>query len=864
MKKIILLCFLSLFSALFITMGCGGNEKIEKNVNCGDEINLLEFFNDSDSILNAKFFGIDGKEIAIENGVVYLSSIGEYKLVLNSGTTYIFSCKDLEGPIAVLKNQASVVYKGDFVNTDLSFVDRAGADVVSSNILVTFNGESVEVKDNKFLAECSGEYLITVNATDENGNNYVTEIKIESIETVYGKGIYVIPEQDDAGVIVSREKYLEGENAGKYRTVIRKDYYDTGFGYLTIKATVDAGLKPNTYYGLAITVDSEHDSWCYYNPDNEWLTKKSAPTVNFTVKTDEKGEFYKRWWTYHSYSSYYDFSSVTFHEYAYGQGIDLKLSPVNATSLVQKDEEILSGADAGKYIKTLTVNKGDFFVMNVSATAEANLAPNSSYRVNMTIDTDGEYPAVYEIHTIDGVDYNDWFIDKDNSLLSFKITTDNNGAFAQSYRVYVRSVSSYVKFSKIDFALFNGYVYGDGIDVEMKPTDLSKMTAVDEEITSGEDAGKLCKKIIVRGGSFFRLKINVSKNRGLLPEQGYIMRVKLLTDGDYPAVYEAHRTDGVEYNDWFIDKDNPYFEVKVTTDKDGQIKKEWQVYVNGKCSYVKTASVEFIEFNGYAYGEGIDLTVEPKTKDLTVVDELLDKNSGNHLFIKRLNRKSSNFALLSVSANKDAGLMPNSAYLLTITATCDGVYPAYYQEKDEWHINTEKTQFNVYVYTDDSGEFNISWNTYFRTGTYVKFTAIDLEHINYAYPLGVYINPNCSFGVVEGQEITEGVDVGKKVVVLKKDASIEGASKLTISAVKQAGLKANTTYTVRMRIDTDKDSFWAYYCTDNAWLVKQSEPYAEFEVTTDENGEFEKLFNKVYFGKNCTYAKFSEIIITEK
>ena len=59
-------------------------------------------------------------------------------------------------------------------------------------------------------------------------------------------------------------------------------------------------------------------------------------------------------------------------------------------------------------------------------------------------------------------------------------------------------------------------------------------------------------------------------------------------------------------------------------------------------------------------------------------------------------------------------------------------------------------------------------------------------------------------------------------------------------------------------------AFWAYYCTDNTWLVKQSSPYATFEITTDDNGEFVKTFNNVYFGKNCTYAKFSSITFEEK
>ena len=720
MKKNILIVLLLILSLLFISVGCA-NKDNKSVVNCGDEVDLTEFFGEEDSLLNAKFYDVNGKEIPIGNGIVYLNSLGEYKLVLKSGTTYVFSCEDLEGPIAALKDQPNVVYRGDSVSTETVFYDKAGSTVSSYELSVTYCGQSVEVADGKFIASERGDYLVTVNATDANGNSFKTEITVESIETVYGKGIYVMPEQDDAAVIVHREKYTDGENAGKYRTVIRKDFYDTGFGYLTIKATKDAGLKPNTYYGLTLRVDSEHDGWCYYNPDNEWLTKKSSPTVNFTVKTDENGEYFKRWWTYHSYSSYFDFSSVTFHEYVYGQGVDLVIKPVNTVDTVLSDQEILTGDNAGKYIKMLTVNKGNFFTMTITASAEAQLKANQNYMVNMTIDTDGAYPAVYEIHTNDGQEINDWFIDKDNSLLSFIVNTDQNGVFTKTYRVYVRGVSSFVKF----------------------------------------------------------------------------------------------------------------------------------------------ANIEFLPFSGYAYGQGVSLEITPK-EGLKVNEELLDKTANDGIFIKKLNRISSDFATLKVYVSSDAGLSANSEYKLTITAQCDGEYPAYYQPNDEWFIDKEKTQITATVYTDENGEFEIKWNTYFNKGTYVRFTDVSLEKQNSAYPLGVHIMPICGFGTVSEEPLSSGEDIGKKIIVINKESDSEGATKLTVSAVKAAGFKANTTYTVTMRIDTDKDSFWAYYCTDNTWLVKQSSPYATFEVTTDDNGEFIKTFNSVYFGKNCTYAKFSSIVFEEK
>ena len=68
-------------------------------------------------------------------------------------------------------------------------------------------------------------------------------------------------------------------------------------------------------------------------------SNKNSPNVNFTVKTDEQGEYYTRWWVFYSRSSYFDFSLVEFHEYAYGRGIDLTVEPKPlTTNLVAFDE----------------------------------------------------------------------------------------------------------------------------------------------------------------------------------------------------------------------------------------------------------------------------------------------------------------------------------------------------------------------------------------------------------------------------------------------------------------------------------------------------------------------------------------------
>ena len=592
MKKVFIILASAIVAVLFLIAGCGKNTQEKIVVNCGTELDVKIYFGDGDTVLNAEFYDTEGKLLPIGNGIFYLSELGEYKLVLKSGVEYIFCSEDREGPIATLNGQSSVVYKGDEVKVDLNFIDKAGSEVESYRVSVFKDEREIELSDGKFIASDTGFYVISVKATDSNGNELNTEIRIESIETVYGKGIYVIPEQDNADVKVSREKYVDGENAGKYRTVIRKDYYKTGFGYLTIKATEEAGLKPDTYYGLTIKVDSEYDSWCYYNPDNLWLTKKSSPQVQFTIKTDSNGEYCERWWTYHSYSSYFDFSQVSFHEFVYGQGVELNVKP-NGTNLETTEE-------------------------------------------------------------------------------------------------------------------------------------LSE--------------------------------------------------------------------DGVLYE-------------------------------------------------------------------------------------KRLNRHASGLATLSVSANKDAGLIANKEYVLTVIAECDGDYPAYYEvhkaadgitDVNDWFIDKDRNKIQTTVLTDGNGEFSVKWQTYFRSGTYVKFKSVNLNEFSLAYSEGLTIIPSYTFGTIVFDTLTDGEKAGKCIVVMEKLSNKDGKTALTLSADSRVGLQSNTTYLAEITIDTDKTNTSPYYSMNyGEWEVIQDEIEKnlytiKFEVVTDGNGEFSKSFDSVYFAKNCTYLKFREINFSKK
>ena len=587
MRKKWLLTFSMLFtvSLTFAFIGCNTvkKEQVEKRevANFATEINVSDYFGDGDSLINAKLYDTKGEKVQIKNGIVFFDELGEYKLVLQSGTTYVFEVVDKEGPVAVLKDQESVVYKGEQVRLDVEFIDRAGASVVDYDLAVTFGENEVSVTEGYFVAEELGVYTVTVDATDSVGNENTTVISIESMESVYGKGIYVIPEQENAGVVTYREKYAEGEHAGKYRTVVRKDYNDTGFGYLTVKATEEAGLKPNTYYGLALRIDSDNDNWCYYNPDNEWLTKKSSPNVNFTVKTDERGEYYTRWRVFYSRASYFDFSLAEFHEYAYGQGIDLTVAPKPLTTKLVAFDEL---NEDGLYIKGLKRSASDFATLTLQAKKEANLLPNTQYDVIITAECDGAYPAYYE-------PYEKWFIDKDRTEIKYTVTTDDNGEFTLKSNSYFRT-GTYVKFTGVTIEQTPESAYGEGIEI----TPLHGVATIGTELLKdGNNAGKQIVVMNKPNGKDGAGKLTVSASTavGLKANTVYVVTMEI----------EVDRTDGNASGNGYYDQGNawlakpnaPTCKFEITTDANGEFTKTFNTWWVGKSTFVKFKAITIAE-----------------------------------------------------------------------------------------------------------------------------------------------------------------------------------------------------------------------------------------------------------------------------
>lgn len=153
-----------------------------------------------------------------------------------------------------------------------------------------------------------------------NQGTYVdfTGIKlVANLGSVYGKGITVEPGYSVAVFDITHPKVTEGENAGKSYTRI-ENITISGFSKLTIQATQEAGLLPNTEYEVALDIAcGGTSSTAYYEEHsggNDFIVAAPGKTIKFTITTDENGAFTKSWSTIYvkTKTIYVEFTGIRF------------------------------------------------------------------------------------------------------------------------------------------------------------------------------------------------------------------------------------------------------------------------------------------------------------------------------------------------------------------------------------------------------------------------------------------------------------------------------------------------------------------------------------------------------------------------
>lgn len=203
---------------------------------------------------------------------------------------------------------------------------------------------------------------------------------------------------------------------------------------------------------------------------------------------------------------------------------------------------------------------------------------------------------------------------------------------------------------------------------------------------------------------------------------------------------------------------------------------------------------------------------------------------------------------------------------LTVTYKVDGIefdtQTVRYGQKAESLTVEDKTgyefnswQVNGVDYNFESGVTgNLTLTANYIEKTYVYGTGFDVT-------IGV---PACA--TLTEVKVSDGENAGKWYKRLEKQSG-EGASSFTITANKDAKLDPHTDYLVSVNIDTDGDHP-AYYREATASTVQYGEKFYRmagksetvFYITTDENGEFTKTFDKCYWG-NGTYVNFSNLTV---
>ena len=405
------------------------------------------------------------------------------------------------------------------------------------------------------------------------------------------------------------------------------------------------------------------------------------------------------------------------------------------------------------------------------------------------------------------------------------------------------------------------YVYGKGFSVV---SETQNSTASEVKVTEGENAGKwykqLTKEETAEGGGV--LTVSATAEAGLEANTQYIVSLGVEVDGAWPGFY-SENDDILAYGDQFYRTSNtPEWVFHVTTDENGAFTRLWKnIYWKGG-TFVKFTNLTVLKS---AYDKGLEVYVFNKGDESVINDTLEKLADGTGIY--KINRTyNGNKTIQRTLYINGKGLEANKKYQITATIDTDGHYC---QIADAWTVKaggSNKLQFTVT--TDENGAFTQWYSTNFFSGTYVKFSDIEIGEIKpLAYGDGITITPTHGVATIGEEILTEGDNAGKKIVVMNKTHTEGTAGKLTVSATSKADLKANTVYVVTMEIEVDRTDGNAsgngYYDQGNAWLAKPNAPTCKFEITTDANGEFTKTFNTWWVGASST-VKFKAITIVEK
>lgn len=324
----------------------------------------------------------------------------------------------------------------------------------------------------------------------------------------------------------------------------------------------------------------------------------------------------------------------------------------------------------------------------------------------------------------------------------------------------------------------------------------------------------------------------------------------------------AVETKTVTYGDELLELPN-------APDKMGYEFSSWQ-YNNTDYDFSKgvtenlTLTAKYVE-KTYVYGKGFDVTIGvPAFATLTEIKETEGENTGK--WYKSLTREISGEGASSftVTADKDAGLEPNTVYLVSVKIDTDGTHPAYYREAttetvkygEKLYRMAGKSDTVFYVTTDENGEFIKTFdNIWWKNGTCVNFSGLTVMKAAYDKGLQIVNYTNTQTNIVEG--IVDSGD-GTAIMQLTRNGN-NGVTSLYINATTDAGLTPNMSYDVTVSVTTTAKYY--HEAQNPQWSMVYASGEINFSITTDANGEFSKYYDTQFIdGK---YVKFADIEVVK-
>ena len=336
-----------------------------------------------------------------------------------------------------------------------------------------------------------------------------------------------------------------------------------------------------------------------------------------------------------------------------------------------------------------------------------------------------------------------------------------------------------------------------------------------------------------------------------------------------PDLAVTYKVDGIEVDTQTV-RYGEKAESLILEDKIGYEFGSWQLdgvdydFEKGVTSDI-TLTAKYVE-KTYVYGKGFDVTIGVPACATLCENEITEGENAGKWYKSITKTSGSGASSFTVTATEEAGLEPNTVYLVSVVVDTDGAHPAYYREAtdatvkygERFYLSAGKQNVVFYITTDENGEFTkVVYDAYWNKGTYVNFSGLTVMKAAYDKGLQIVNYTGSQTNIVEGI-----VDSGNDTAIMQLTRKQgNGNTNLYINATTDAGLKASTTYNVTVTVAVSTNGKYYHEASPALWVINTSNNKINFEITTDANGEFSQYYLTQF--TEGSYAKFTDVEVIE-